>query len=170
MSSDLFDVLVAELGKVLAPLGGAVEEPRMLDGLLARIGATAQNSGGDRLATALRTVVDLADQLEQISAQSAPSFSSIVATLEASRKAFSALHGLSAAGGPAEALENFGVDLANLLITIYLWNWHPLAHDMAVLLALIEPIDQTEPRPAVVQSGRVLRLPFQMERLQPAHL
>src|SRR5437016_305175 len=122
MSSNLLDALVVELGKVLTPLRGAIEDPRGLDGLLANIGATAENAGGDRLATALKTVVDLADQFEQLAARPAPSFSGLVATLDASRTMFAALQGLSGANGPAAALERFGTDLANLLVIIYLWN------------------------------------------------
>jgi len=162
VSSNLLDALVTEVGKILAPLRAAVEDPRVLDGLLAQIGTAGANAGGDSLAAALKAVADLKDQIEQLTAQ--PSFAGIAATLEAARTAFAALRGLSSAGGPAAAIEGLGVDLVNLLITIYLWNWHPLAHDVAVLATLIQPADEADPRPAVIATdGTVLRIPFQPE-------
>lgn len=98
MSSDLLGTLITELGKVLAPLDDAIEDPTVLDSLLAEIGANSANAGGDSLANALGAVVTLAEQIEQLAEQPSPSFAGIAAVLESSRKAFAALRGLSTAG------------------------------------------------------------------------
>ncbi len=164
MSSTLLDTLVSELGKILAPISAAVKDPKKLSGLLATIGATPEEAGGDRLATALGAVVDVSSQIDQLAAQPSPSLASISAVLEASRKAFTALHGLDTAGSPAAALEGFGVDLADLVIAIYLWNWHPLAHAVAALATLIEPAGELDLRPPVGKDGILLRAPFRLDR------
>jgi hypothetical protein len=160
------DTLVTGLGKVLAPLRDAIENPGALDGLLAEIGANSGGAGGDSLVTALGKVADVANGIEQLAAQPEPSFAGIVAILEAARDAFNGIRGLSAVGGPAAGFESLGVDLANFLIIRYLWNWHPLAHEIAVLATLIEPAEETEPHPMVIRDGAVLRRPFQIEQFR----
>jgi hypothetical protein len=166
MSSNLFDALITELGKVVEPLADAISYPRALDGLLAEIGASSENAGGDSLATALSAIVELAGQIEALGGQAQPSIAEIAAVLEAARKVFTAVNELSAAGNPAAALETFGIDLASLLIILYLWNWHPLGHAIAILATVIDPADASDPRPPVVANGNVVRLPFQLERFR----
>ena len=166
VTPDLLDALVAELGKLLAPLRDAIEDPRVLGGLLAQIGATREDAGGDALANALASLVDLAEQIEQLSAQPLPSFAGIDAVLAASRKAFTALRGLSAAGGAAQALEGLGIDLADLLILLYLWNWHRLSYKLAVLATLIQPANEAKPHEPVIRGDTVLRAPFQLDQFR----
>jgi hypothetical protein len=166
LSSDLLDSLVTELGKILDPLRDAVVDPGTLASLLAEIGANPESAGGDGLATALSAVVTLADQIEQLIQQPSPSFAGIAAILESSRKAFAALRSLSASGGPAAAFASFGTDLADFLIIFYLWNWHPLLHEVAILASLIKPAEEADPHPPVVQGGAILRMPFQLEQFR----
>jgi hypothetical protein len=166
VSSNLFDALATELGKVVAPLADAIGYPQALDGLLAEIGASAESAGGDSLATALSAIVELAGQIEQLGAQTDPSIAEIAALLEASRKVFNAVNALSSAGNPAAAFETFGTDLASLLVILYLWNWHSLGHAIAILATVIDPADGTRVQPPVVADGQVTRMPFELERFR----
>jgi hypothetical protein len=166
MSDTLFDALVTELGRIFAPITAVIEDPNALDGLLHLIGANGENAGGSALVTVLNAVADLANQIEQLADESSPSFASIAAVLEAAKKAFLAIRGLDTPGGPAAALEGLGLDLANLLIELYLWNWHPLAHEVAVLLTLIEPTGELGLNPAVTHNGKILRLPYKLDRFR----
>ena len=95
MSSSLLGILSDELSKVFQPIREVVENPRLLDRLLAEIGAEADTAGGDTLANALGAIVILCDELDQISSQSSPSFSGIASVLAAAEKAFVAVRGLS---------------------------------------------------------------------------
>jgi hypothetical protein len=112
------------------------------------------------MATALASVVDLANQIDQLSAQPSPSFAGISAVTAASRKAFAAIHGLSGAGSPAEALEGLGIDLADLLILLYLWNWHRLTYKLAVLATVIEAAIDADQRAPVFKGDAIVRMPF----------
>jgi hypothetical protein len=163
---NLFDALADALVRFLDPIRSAVDDPRVLGGLLGQIGVTTEYAGGDVLANALASLFDLADQVEQLSAQPSPSFADIEAVIEAARKAFTALRGLSAAGGPAENLEGLGIDLADLLILLYLWNWHRLTYKVALLATVIQPASETEPRAAVMSGDTVLRAPFQLDQFR----
>jgi hypothetical protein len=167
VTGNLFDALVEALGRFLVPLRDAVGDAAALDGLLGQIGATTQNAGGDALATALAGLLDAADQISEVASRPSPSFADLEALTAASRTAFTALRGVSEAGGPAAALDGLGTDLADLLILLYLWNWHRLAYKLAVLATVIEPASETEPRAAVVSGGTVLRRPFELDQFRP---
>jgi hypothetical protein len=170
MSSDLLGSLIAEIGKALAPLGDAIVEPEALEMLLAQVGLEAQAAGGDSLAAALGAIVTLADDIEQLAAAPEPSFAGITAVLEAARQVVAALRALSGAGGLAAEFESFGTDLIDVLVAQYLWNWHPLAHELAILATLIEPADEVGAHPGVVQDGTVVRQPFAVERVRVSQL
>ncbi len=166
MSTTLTDALAVEVGKLLNPITAVVDNPDALGGLLAKIGATTEEAGGDALVAALSAVVDLGDQIKQLASQPSLSFAGVAALLDSSRRAFAAVRALGSAGGPTAALEGFGRDLADLIVAIYLKNWHPLAHEVAVLATLIDPVGQIDPRPAVVNNGEVVRMPFRLERFR----
>jgi hypothetical protein len=164
MRNTLFHTLARELGRLLEPISDAVAKPRLLDRLLAGVGAQSPVGGGDALVTALAAVVDIKEQLDVLAAQPTPSLDDLAALLEASKRAFAAIRTLSAPGGPAAALQGFGRDLVDLLVAIYLVSWHPLARRLAALAALLEPADELPPRPRVAQGGQLLRGPFVMDR------
>ena len=166
MAPDLFHSLIAEFGKVIAPLRDAAEDPDRLESLLAQVGVTSDSAGGDPLAAALGAVVALADRAQQLDDDPSPSFASIAALLEAIRNAVLALRALSEASGPAAALETFGVDLLEWLILRYLWNYHLQVYNVAVLATLITPATETTPRPAILDGDTVKRLPFQQARFR----
>jgi hypothetical protein len=170
VSSDLFDSLVAEIGKAIAPLRDAIAQPWALERLLAQIGVNAQTAGGDDLVAALRSIVSLADDIEQLAAAPEPSFSGLTAVLEALRNVVTALRELSGSDGPVAAFESFGTDLIEVLLIQYLWNWHPLAHEVAVLATLIEPAGEVEVHPGMVRDGEYVRMPFAVERLRIGQL
>jgi hypothetical protein len=170
MSSDLFSSLIAEIGRAIAPLRDAATGPRALERLLAQVGAEAEAAGGDNLVTALQAVVSLADDIEQLAAAPEPSFAGITAVLEAARKAVAALRALSGGGGLAAEFESLGADLIDVLVAQYLWNWHPLAHELAILATLVEPAGEVAVNPGVVQDGTYVRLPFAVEQVRLSQL
>ena len=170
MAENLVDALFEEVGKFLAPIRSAVEDPRVLGGLLAQIGATTESAGGDGLAKDLGSLVALANQLEQLSTQPSPSFAGIDAVMKTSRRAFAALRNLSKAGGPAEAVEGLGVDLADLLIQLYLWNWHRLTYKLGVLATVIRPASEDQAHEPVRHGDTVVRMPFQLDQVRLSRL
>ena len=169
MSSDLFDSLLMEIGKAINPLRDAITEPQALERLLAQVGASGQAAGDDTLVAALNAIISLADDIEQLAVAPQPSFAGITGVLEASRKMVAALRALSGTGDAA-ALESLGADLIDVLVIQYLWNWHPLAHEIAVLATLIEPAGEVEVHPGVVQDGTYVRLPWAVEQLRIGQL
>ena len=100
MSKGLLGVLSDELTKLFQPLFLVVDNPLLLDPLLLEIGASSETAGGDALLTAITKLVEVGQQLDQLSSQPSPSFSGIAALLEASDGAFKALRALGDAGGP----------------------------------------------------------------------
>ncbi|WP_293902395.1 DUF6603 domain-containing protein [Phenylobacterium sp.] len=166
MASDLFHALIAEFGKVIAPLRAAAEDPQRLEAVLAQVGATSGAPGGDPLAAAIGAVAQLADRTQQLDSEASPSFATLAALLESLRNVALALRALSEADGPAAALETLGRDLIDWLILRYLWNYHPLAYGVAVLTTLITPAAATAPRPAIVSGGAMTRRPFQQEQFR----
>ena len=86
MSAHLLDTLADEIGKLLDPIEGAVENPYAFDRLLAEIGAKdpAVVVGDDRetLIAALNAVAGLRTQIEAIVAQPSPSLESISALFD----------------------------------------------------------------------------------------
>ena len=165
MSDSLLSALSDELAKLFQPLALVVDNPLLLDLLLVQIGASSETAGGDALLTAITKIVEVGQQLDQLSSQPSPSFSGITALLEASENAFQAIRNLGNAGGPAAAIENFGRDLADFLLSAYLLRWHPLAREVAALLTVVEPADTQDLQPAVLDANNnVIRLPFRVDQ------
>jgi hypothetical protein len=165
MSDGLLGVLSDELKKLFQPLILVVDNPLLLDRLLLGIGAASETAGGDALLTAITKLVEVGQQLDQLSSQPSPSFSGIAALLEASDGAFQAIRALGNAGGPAAAIENFGRDLAGFLLSAYLSRWHPLAREIAALLTVVEPAETQDVQPAALDvNDNVIRLPFRVDR------
>ena len=99
MSDSLLSALSDELAKLFQPLALVVDNPLLLDLLLVQIGASSETAGGDALLTAITKIVEVGQQLDQLSSQPSPSFSGITALLEASKNAFQAIRNLGNAGG-----------------------------------------------------------------------
>jgi hypothetical protein len=166
MSDSLFNLLTREIGRLLEPISYALENPKAMERLLASIGVRQANDEQAALINALRAVADLKTQVDQFMARPSPSLCDIAALLEVSDNAFTALRALKANGGSADAFKDLGQDLADFLFGNYLFLWHPLARDIAVLLTLIEPGDERPPRLPVVQDGQLLRELFYLDRFR----
>ncbi|MGH4001155.1 MAG: DUF6603 domain-containing protein [Pseudonocardiaceae bacterium] len=163
MSSSLLDSLAQEIAHLLAPLARVVQNPGALDMMLGEIGVIA-GAEDEALVEALTTWVDLTNELEALAAQPSPSFASITAVLDVSQRALEAVRRLSDVNGPMGAPQSFGQDLANLLIVAYLAGKHPVTRDVAALLTLLEPVEEVEAQPPLIQDGRLLRKPFRLDR------
>jgi hypothetical protein len=161
--STILDMLAAELRRLLTPLTDVVNNPNALDGLLAQIGTASDDAGGAALVSAFTAFSDLANEVEALLTTPSPSLGTVVQILETSRNAFNAVNALSAPGGPAAALEGFGVDLADFLMAVHMDRWHPIARNVAVLLTLMEPAEELAPRDPVISGGTLLREPFTLD-------
>ena len=166
MSTGLFEVLIREIEALLDPIAYVAEHPEALDRVLGELGETSPNSERDSLVAVLAAVVDVKTQIDGLAAQPSPSLASIAALLEALRQAFVAVRGLDEVGGPAGAFAGLGDDLASYLISDYLDSVHPLARSIAVLATLIEPAEELEPRPAVIEGDQLVRGPFVLDRFR----
>ena len=164
MPPGLFTILTEGLSKLFRPIRAVLDNPGLLEPLLNEIGATPDSAGGDSLLNALSAIAGLASQLDALSTVPSPSFAEIAAVLESSGKVFHAVQALGQAGGPAAALENFGLDLIDLLLAIYLSRWHPLAREVAALLTLLDPVETQDQQPGVIKGGNLIRLPYRVDR------
>jgi hypothetical protein len=166
MTSSLFDTLSHGLAALLAPVSRAVETPGSLNHLLAAIGVVPQpGTGTDALIAALNAVVVAKNRIETLAAQDTPSFASIAAALDASADAFAALQRLEQTG-PLSGLEEIGSDLINLLIVAFFESRWPVARHVAALLTLLDPADEQQDRPPVIQSGRLVRDSYRLDRVR----
>ena len=164
MTESLFDTLSRGLSALLAPVSHAVETPGSLNHLLAAVGVVPQpGSGVDALVAALNAVVVAKNRIEALAAQDEPSFGSIAAALDAAADAFAALQRLEQTG-PLSGLEDVGRDLINLLIIAFLESRWPVARHVAALLTLLDPADEQQDRPPVIQSGRLVRDSYRLDR------
>src|SRR5262249_61228938 len=103
------------------------------------------------------------NRIEALAAQDTPSFASIAAALGASADAFGALRRLEQTG-PLSGLEEIGRDLINLLIVAFFESRWPVARHVAALLTLLDPADEQQDRPPVIQSGRLVRDSYRLDR------
>lgn len=164
MTSSLFDTLAHGLSALLAPVSRAVETPGSLNRLLAGIGVVPQpGTGTDALIAALNAVVVAKNRIEALAAQGTPSFASIAAALDAAADAFTALQHLEQSG-PLSGLEEIGRDLINLLVIAFLESRWPVARHLAALLTLLDPADEQQDRPPVIQNGQLVRDSYRLDR------
>src|SRR5215218_2253713 len=166
MSTSLLELLAREIGRVLEPIPYALENPKALERLLASVGVTSPNDENVALTNAFSAVADLSTQIEEFAERPSPSLSDIAALLDVSSNAFTALRALSATGGPTNAFEDLGQDLAAFLVANYLFIWHPLARDIAALLTLIELGDERPPQSPIVRDSQPLRESFYLDRFR----
>jgi hypothetical protein len=164
MAADLLSLFVDELAKLFEPVTDVVQNPALLPRLLAEIGAQSDTARGDALAGALSAIATLADDARQMAANPSPSLGDIAGVLAAVGKAFDAVRALSHAGGPAEQLEHFGVDLVDFLVASYLMRWHPLARQIAALITLIDLEETQDFQPPVIADGKMLRGAYRIDR------
>ncbi|MEP6733141.1 MAG: DUF6603 domain-containing protein, partial [bacterium] len=143
MSNDLLGSLATSAGELLSPLQRAVEVPGGLRDILAVLGAPPTNDSA-AMNAAVTAIVDVKKQIESLAANAAPSLDDILSALHATGGAFDALRKLDAAGGPMAQLPGFGADLAEWLVSSWLAAQHPVLHQIATLLTLIElEVDQS---------------------------
>src|SRR5688572_13415 len=170
MSAHLLDTLAGEIGKLLGPIEGAVENPYAFERLLAEIGvkdpAVAFGDDHEALIAALNAVAGLRTQIEAIMAQPSPSLESISALLDLSGQALAAVKALHGFGAAGDVFADLGVDLAAYLLTDYLHRWRPLAHSLLSLATLIEPAQERELRLPVAQDEELIRGPFSLDRFR----
>ena len=166
MSDSLTDLLAREIGRLLDPVTYAVENPAGLEQLLAAVGVMSTDDGLAALTNALSAVGSLKTQIDEFAARPSPSLGDLAALLELSDDAFTALRGLSATGGPANAFEGVGRDLASFLVADHLSDWHPLAKSIAILLTLIEPAGERAPRPPIIEDSQLIRAPVLLDRFR----
>ncbi|WP_017302042.1 DUF6603 domain-containing protein [Nodosilinea nodulosa] len=164
MSDTLLDLVSREIGKFLAPIDSVVDDPELLDQLVASVGLSIPEADRDALLAALNAIVTLKTQIDTISARPSPSLSDIAALLDISRQAFVALKALDTVTGSAAEFAGFGQDLADRLVTNYLFTWHPLLRSVAALLAVHELAEAIEPRAAIVRDGELVRRAFSVDR------
>jgi hypothetical protein len=165
MGTPLLTALADEAAKLFQPLAMVIDNPLLLDPLVAEIGAASGTAGGDQLLTAISSILDLYQQLDQLATQPAPSFAGIAAVLEAADKAFVAIRTLSDPGGPSALIEDFGSDVIDLLFAIYLMRWHPVARQFAALLTLVDPSDTQVLQTDQFTGAPGERVPFALDRV-----
>jgi hypothetical protein len=162
MSSSLFDSLTRGLAGLLDPVVRVVEEPALLQRLLAELGVPP-DADTDELLQALAAVAELRRDIEALGARELPSFESIAAVLDAAAGAFEALRRLEQQG-PLAALEGLGRELVDLLVMAFLERRCPPARPAAALLTLLEPAEERQGNAPVVQNGRLLRDIYRLDR------
>ncbi len=157
MSENLFELLASEIGKLLEPVGVSVSNPEVLRQLLASVGFISPSVEQADLVNALSAVAELKAQVNRLAESTTPSLDDIATALGLARAAFEALRAAGSASDPAGLFEDAGRDLASFLVSTYLFTRHPLAHDLAVLLTLIEPRYERTPQLPVIQDSQMLR-------------
>lgn len=165
MSDDLLGAIASAASDLLSPLERAVEVPRGMRDLLTRLGAAPTNES-DGLLTAIRAVLVAKTEIQNLAAKDSPSLDDIVGVLTAMKSAFAALRALDASGGPLAQLPGFGADLVELLVSSWLTARHPVLHQVATLLTLIQlEVDQGYAEP-IVSGSDVVRYPYRIERFR----
>lgn len=162
MSASLFDSLARGLAGLLDPVVRVVEEPALLQRLLAELGVPPDTDTNELL-QALAAVAELRRDIDALGAQELPSFESIAAVLDAAGDAFEALRRLEQQG-PLAALEGLGRELVDLLVMAFLEPRCPPARPAAALLTLLEPADERQGNEPVVQDGRLVRDIYRLDR------
>ena len=165
MSGALFEALARELSALLYPLERAATVPGALDSMLDELGALP-GTDTTGLVTAIQAVVDEKRAIEALAARPSPSFDAIAAVLAASGRAFDAVRTVGEAGGPLAQLEGFGRDLTDLLVGAWLTALHPVAHQVAVLLTLVELGAERPPEPGELDGTQPVRLEHSIDRLR----
>jgi hypothetical protein len=162
MSASLFDSLARGLGGLLDPVVRVVEEPALLQRLLAELGVPP-DADTNELLQALAAVAELRQSIDALGARELPSFESIAAVLDAAADAFEALRRLEQQG-PLGALEGLGRELVDLLVMVFLERCCPAARPAAALLTLLEPAEERLGNEPVAQGGRLVRDTYRLDR------
>ena len=164
MSTGLLGLLGQEVATLLMPISRAMESPTAFQSLLDELGVIADDD--QALSTAFAAIADLKTQLDTLAAQPDLSFESAAALLNVSQRAFQLISAASDTDSPFNTIEGLDRDLADLLVGAWLGGRHPVAHQIAVLLTLLDPAEEQPPGVVRVQDGRAVRAPFQVDRLR----
>jgi hypothetical protein len=169
VSGTLFGALADELSALLYPLERAATVPGALDSMLDELGVLPDTDTSG-LVAAIQAVVDEKRAIDALAAAETPSFDAIAAVLASSARAFDALRAVSRAGGPLAQLEGFARDLTDLLVGAWLTALHPVAHQVAVLLTLVELGAERPPEPGELDGSQPVRLEHSIDRVHPERL
>jgi hypothetical protein len=164
MSDTLLELLGREIGRLLEPLGEVADHPELLDRLLASVGRSTPEAKRAALFDALAAIASLRTQLQALLEQSPNSLDDISEVLDIARNTFKALRALDAVVGSSEEFSGFGRDLADKLLTSYLFNWHPLLRSIASLVGVETLAEDAEPIPPLVLGDQLVRAQFSVDR------
>jgi hypothetical protein len=170
MSETLSHRIAAEIRAILQPLAAAAESPFWLSRLFGQMGMDPEDESLDSLVPALAAAVQVSDEIAALAENPDPSLAEIARLVDGAGGAFSAIRGMTAAGGVATGLTGLSQDLIEFLVWQRLAGRYPLLFHVGVLLTLIEPAESAAPTVPVVDGEVVRRAPvvfprFHLERL-----
>lgn len=171
MKTELLRALLAELRELLEPLADAAEDESSRYDLFQQLGWNIDSIEDFPLAELAARLSDLHPQLAVLAdaVEHPPdSFEGYADVLAAAAELYGALrelHTLGSGMDPSLPFHRLGVDLMEYLTVEYLIDHHPLVHDLAMLLTVIEP---GEHPPEVI--GDFSRTPPARSGLHPERL
>jgi hypothetical protein len=164
MSNTLIETIGREIGRFLASIASVTDDPTLLDRLMASVGLSTPDAERDALLASLTAIATLKTQIDSLLAQPSLSISDVTAVLEISRQTFVALKSLDGITGSSAEFAGFGQQLADRLITNYLFKWHPFLRSITALMAIQELAEDIEPIAPIVRNGEVVRRSFSVDR------
>jgi hypothetical protein len=163
VSETLIDIVGREIGRFLEPIVRVADDPTLLDQLMASVGIPTADAARDELVESLTAIATLESQIDALLEKSSLSISDVASMLEVSRQAFEALRGLDNVLESPAAFAGLGQDLADRLITNYLFNWHPLLRSITALLGIQELAENIEPTAPIIREGELVRGSFAVD-------
>ncbi len=156
--------LAEQLGSILDPLTGALQDPERMEQLLARLGVFDASLAGP--VTAVQAIAALRTQLEALAEQDDLDYEAARSALQAARTAFELADEVSDLGGGVGVIPGLGRDLLDYLFETWLLMRHPLAREVMVLLTLLDAEPDRPERPPVIRGDEVVRAPTKIDRIR----
>lgn len=170
MSITIKDIFIEEIHSLLDPLVLAAENPHTLEILLKEIGLPEDPALSleqrDALIGVFNQVLELKTNLEQIQNSELKSLQSVRVFFDTLKNIFDLIRSLNNVGGEVDAFAEFGEDLLEFLISIYLRFNHPELYFVVALAGLIEPEGKTDPRLPVIENDLLIRNSYDADRFQ----
>ena len=163
--SSLFDSLARGLSALLSPIVQVVENPALLDRLLAEFGVPPQADNNSLLA-ALDSGSEAQASASRPWHRSRRRRSKASRPCSMQRRMLSKLCDSCEHDGVLSELEDLGRDLVNLLVIGSLEYVCPAARPAAALLTLIDPAEEQQARPPVIKNGRLIRDTYRLDRVR----
>lgn len=157
--SSLVSTLLEEVRQALRPLIVALDDPWVLERLLAQLGTDPATVGGTGFLDAIRAVRDATQRLEELQATTAPSLAEVLTAVVAVSDTLAAARALTSADPATHA--DLGVELLELLTLRYLAGRTPLLYQLAVMLGVVE----VRVLPELVHDGVTTRVPVPVDHL-----